>query len=67
MCIRDSFRVGDGIKFDGSLDGTELNIKVREVSYKPGVDYKDDIEVVNTSSSAKYLTKEATLKTSSTS
>ena len=63
----DIFRVGDGIKFDGSLDGTELNIKVKEVSYKPGVDYKDDIEVVNTSSSAKYLTKEATLKTSSTS
>lgn len=63
----DIFRVNDFAKFDGTLPGTELNLKIKESNFVTGVDYRDDIEITNTSSNSKYITKEASINIPATS
>lgn len=64
--VNDIIRVNDYAKFDGSLPGTELYLKVKEMYFENGVEYRGDSEITNTSSKSKYLTKEASLNTPAT-
>lgn len=63
----DIFRVNDFAKFDGSLPGTDLYLKIKSSEFETGVDYRGDIEITSTSSISKYLTKEVTINTPATS
>jgi len=65
--VPDVFRVNDYIKFDGTLEGSERYLQIKSINYSTGIDYRDDVEITNTSSICKYLTKEANLSVPSTS
>jgi len=63
----DIFRVNDNVKFDGSLDGTENYLQVKETSFTSGIDYNSDLEITGTSAISKYITKQATISIPATS
>jgi hypothetical protein len=63
----DVFRVNDFAKFDGSLPGTDLYLKVKSSSFETGIDYRNDLEITSTSSISKYVTKEVTISNPATS
>jgi sporulation protein YlmC with PRC-barrel domain len=59
---KDIFRVNDYISY-----GIPGQIRVKSIDFTNGVDYKGDIEITDTSSAAKYLTKEVSLNVPATS
>ena len=63
----DIFRINDFAKFDGSLPGTDLYLKIKSSTFNTGIDYRENIEITSTSALSKYLTKEVTINTPATS
>ena len=61
----DIFRVGDFITYENQPSDTKTFIEVKKISYSPGILYVPEISK-NSSSIAKYVTKEINLETSST-
>lgn len=59
----DIFRVSDILYYEGISPGNELFAEVSEVSYTNGVDYSPENGSKNSSSVAKYVTKEISLST----
>ena len=59
----DIFRVGDFVSFPSIGSGEERFFEIKSVDYTRGVDYVPEDSVNNSSSVAKYVTKELTLKT----
>ena len=59
----DIFRVGDFVSFPSIGSGEERFFEIKSVNYTRGVDYVPEDSVNNSSSVAKYVTKELTLKT----
>jgi len=55
--VQDIFRQGDVVKTTNSVDDP-LFVEVASVSYTPGVDYIPETDSSNSSSVAKYVTKE---------
>ena len=68
----DIFRVGDYVVFSREntpqYDATtDRNFQIKSIEYTNGIDYRDDIEITQTSSIAKYLTKDISLDIPATS
>ena len=69
---KDIIRVGDIVVFSRENtpqydSTTAANFQVKTLEYSNGIDYKDDIEIVRTSSLTKYLTKDISLDIPATS
>jgi len=63
----DIFRVGDILSYQGIITGEEKFVEISKVSYTTGDVYVSELTSSNSSSVAKYCTKEISLDTSSTS
>ena len=64
--VDDIFRVGDIISWEGQ-DATQANfVEISHVSYSNGIDYTSDIQSKNSSTIAKYVTKEVTIQNPAT-
>ena len=63
----DIFRVGDTLSYQGIVNGEERYVEISSLSFTDGVDYVSEIFSSNSSSIAKYVTKEIVLQNSSTS
>ena len=59
--VEDIFRVGDIISYTGQEDDDSAYWQVKEVSYTDGVDYSPENRFSNSSSVAKYVTKEISI------
>jgi hypothetical protein len=64
--VADIFRVGDVLTYQGIVSGQERFIQISKISYTNGVDYVPETFSSNSSSVAKYVTKEIVLQTPST-
>ena len=62
----DIFRVDDFLSYTGQTTGEEGFIQVSKVSYTDGVDFISDIKSKNSSSIAKYVTKEVAIENPAT-
>ena len=62
----DIFRVDDFLSYTGQATGEEGFIQVSKVSYTDGVDFISDIKSKNSSSLAKYVTKEVAIENPAT-
>ena len=63
----DIFRSGDIISYQGIVTGQEKFVEIYQVSYETGVLYVSELGSNNSSSIAKYVTKEVVLETVSSS
>jgi len=59
--VEDIFRVGDLIAYTGQEDDDSAYWEIKEVSYTDGVDYSPENRFSNSSSVAKYVTKEISI------
>jgi len=64
--VADIIRAGDILSYQGIVTGEEKFIEVKKVSYTTGEIYVSELTATNSSSIAKYCTKEVSLDTSST-
>jgi len=64
--IPDIFRVGDIISYPNQPDGEEFFMEVSKVTYTNGVDFVEEDTSKNSSSVAKYVTKEVYINTPAT-
>ena len=62
----DIFRVDDVISYTGQASGTEGFVQVSKVTYTNGVDYVSDTKSKDSSSIAKYVTKEVAIENPAT-
>ena len=62
----DIFRVDDVISYTGQTTGEEGFIQVSKVSYTNGIDYVSDAKSKDSSSIAKYVTKEVAIQNPAT-
>ena len=62
----DIFRVDDFLSYTGQTTGEEGFIQVSKVSYTDGVDFISEIKSKNSSSIAKYVTKEVAIENPAT-
>ena len=61
--IADIFRVGDLIDYEGSSFETSKFAEIKSMEFSQGVDYVPETGSVNTSGTAKYVTKEVFINT----
>jgi len=61
--IADIFRVGDLIDYEGSSFETSQFAEIKSMEFSQGVDYVPETGSVNTSGTAKYVTKEVFINT----
>ena len=61
--IADIFRVGDLIDYEGSSFETAKFAEIKSMGFSQGVDYVPETGSVNTSGTAKYVTKEVFINT----
>jgi len=59
--VEDIFRVGDIIKYTGQDEDEKAYWEVKELSYTDGIDYSPENNFLNSSSVAKYVTKEISI------
>ena len=64
--IPDIFRVGDIISYPNQPDGEEFFMEVSKVTYTNGIDFVEEDTSKNSSSVAKYVTKEVYINTPAT-
>ena len=62
----DIFRVDDYIGFNGETAGEEAFIQISKVSYTDGIDYVSDSKSKDSSTVAKYVTKEVSIENPAT-
>ena len=62
----DVFRVDDFLSYTGQATGEEGFIQVSKVSYTDGVDFISDVKSKNSSTIAKYVTKEVAIENPAT-
>ena len=62
----DIFRVGDIISYSGQDAEEQLYLEVSKISYSDGVEYTSDIQSKNSSTIAKYVTKEVAIQNPAT-
>ena len=62
----DIFRVNDIISYTGQTSGEEAFIQVSKVSYADGIDYVSDVKSKDSSTIAKYVTKEVAIENPAT-
>ena len=62
----DIFRVDDFLSYTGQATGEEAFIQVSKVSYTDGIDFISDIKSKNSSTIAKYVTKEVAIENPAT-
>ena len=62
----DVFRVDDVISYTGQTAGEEAFIQVSKVTYANGIDYVSDVKSKDSSSIAKYVTKEVAIENPAT-
>jgi len=62
----DIFRVDDFLSYTGQATGEEGFIQVSKVSYTDGVDFISDVKSKNSSTIAKYVTKEVAIENPAT-
>ena len=62
----DVFRVDDFLSYTGQATGEEGFIQVSKVSYTDGVDFISDVKSKNSSTIAKYVTKEVAIQNPAT-
>jgi len=60
--VKDIFRRGDLLFYQGIQTGTEKFVEIKSIAYTPGVAFVSDKNSKNSSSVAKYVTKEISLK-----
>jgi hypothetical protein len=65
--VTDIFRVGDTLTYQGIVNGQERYVEISNISYTNGIDYVAETFSSNSSSIAKYTTKEIVLQNPSTS
>jgi hypothetical protein len=65
--ISDIFRVGDFVKYPNQPDAEASYWEIGKISYRNGIDYVLDNTSKNTSSVAKYVTKEVSISSPATS
>ena len=63
----DIFRVGDLLSYEGQPNDEHEFIEVSKITYTDGVDFISDNQSKNSSSSAKYVTKEVSIQNPATS
>ena len=63
----DIFRVGDYISWEGQDESEADFVEISKVSYTNGIDYTPDIKSKNSSTLAKYVTKEVGIQNPATS
>jgi hypothetical protein len=64
--VADIFRVGDVLTYQGIISGQERFIQISSIDYTNGIDYVPENFSSNSSSVAKYVTKEIVLQNPST-
>jgi len=64
--VSDIFRVGDFIKYPNQSDNEAYYWEVGKVTYQNGIDYVSDNTSKNSSSAAKYVTKEVSINSPAT-
>ena len=62
----DIFRVDDVLSYTGQTVGEEAFIQISKVTYNNGIDYISDIKSKNSSTIAKYVTKEVAIENPAT-
>jgi len=62
----DIFRVGDLISYPGQNENQNQFIEVSKITYSDGVDFTSDVQSKNSSSIAKYVTKEISIENPAT-
>jgi hypothetical protein len=65
--IADIFRIGDFIKYPNQPDAEASYWEIGKVSYRNGIDFVSDDTSKNSSSVAKYVTKEVSINSPATS
>ena len=65
--VEDIFRVGDIIQYTGQSEDEKAYWEVKELTYTDGVDYSPENNFLNSSSLAKYVTKEISIANPGTS
>jgi len=65
--IKDIFRVGDLIKYPNQPDAEASYLEVGKLTYRNGIDFVSDDTSKNSSSIAKYVTKEVSINNPATS
>jgi len=63
---KDIFRVGDLISYPGQSENENQFIEVSKITYSDGVDFTSDVQSKNSSSIAKYVTKEISIENPAT-
>ena len=62
----DIFRIDDILSYTGQAAGTEGFIQVSKITYSDGIDYVSDVKSKDSSSIAKYVTKEVAISNPAT-
>ena len=65
--LTDIFRIGDVLTYQGIVNGEERYVEISSLEFSSGVDYVSETLSSNSSSIAKYVTKEIVLQNPSTS
>ena len=65
--LADIFRVGDFVKYPNQLETENAYLEVGKVSYANGIDFVEENTSKNSSSAAKYVTKEIVINNPATS